>query len=226
MRENIKLATVAAICLGAGLAAPAVASTVADFAKNAGKVDGKSAVSSTASVAKRKGKLVATSSTTGRLPDNIIGKAPDANLLDGKDSTAFAPEGAGLSLTSGQTARGTWMLLDTETTVIAGENGKLATDVVTWPTVASAPAAHFIGPGVTDVAECPGTAAAPAATPGNACFFAAYSPHTDAAHFKFFDPTQSGPPAGTSSYGVRILAQNSDTTNVLEAYGTWAVTAP
>jgi hypothetical protein len=40
-------------------------------------------------VNKRKGKLVATKTTTGRLPKNIISKAPDANKLDGKDSAAF-----------------------------------------------------------------------------------------------------------------------------------------
>lgn len=39
----------------------------------------------------RKGKLVATSRASGRLPNPIIAKAPDANLLDGLNSTAFLP---------------------------------------------------------------------------------------------------------------------------------------
>lgn len=92
-RENVKLALVAAFCLTVPLAAPAVADGVehALFAHNSDKVDGKHAVSAGATTDVRKGKLVATSSTTGRLPNDIIAKAPDAGLLDGLDSTAFLP---------------------------------------------------------------------------------------------------------------------------------------
>lgn len=71
-------------------AGPSVARQAAvAFAENSHKVDGKHAVGAGASVANRKGKLVATSGTTGRLPNNIIGKAKDANKLDGIDSTGF-----------------------------------------------------------------------------------------------------------------------------------------
>ena len=73
--------------------APAIAHGVhaafAHKAQNADKVDGVHAVKSKASVAKRKGKLVATSPTTGQLPNDIIAKAPDSELLDGFDSTDF-----------------------------------------------------------------------------------------------------------------------------------------
>ncbi|MGH3011514.1 MAG: hypothetical protein ACRDMY_06710 [Gaiellaceae bacterium] len=53
-----------------GTTGPAVAHGVrhALFAHSADKVDGKHAVASSASVANRRGKLVATSGTTGRLP--------------------------------------------------------------------------------------------------------------------------------------------------------------
>lgn len=92
-RDNVKLALVAAFCLTVPLAAPAVGHGVehALFAHDSDKVDGKHAVSSGASTDTRKGKLVATNATTGRLPNNIIAKAPDAGLLDGLDSTAFLP---------------------------------------------------------------------------------------------------------------------------------------
>jgi hypothetical protein len=40
-------------------------------------------------VNRRKGKLVATSRKTGRLPNNIIKKAPNADLLDGRDSKVY-----------------------------------------------------------------------------------------------------------------------------------------
>jgi hypothetical protein len=56
---------------------------------NAHKVDGKHAVAAWASIAQRARKLVATNAQ-GKLPNNIINRAPNANLLDGLDSTLFA----------------------------------------------------------------------------------------------------------------------------------------
>lgn len=84
-RENAKLVIVAVFCLVVGLSAPAVSATVqhALYADKAGKVDGRDAVGAGASVTQRRGKLVATNPTTGRLPDNIIAKAPDAAKLGG-----------------------------------------------------------------------------------------------------------------------------------------------
>jgi len=78
-RENAKLVIVAAVCLVVGAVGPAAAEIVA----NAHKVDGFHAVGSASSVNDREGKLVATSPTTGRLPNNIIAKAPDASRLGG-----------------------------------------------------------------------------------------------------------------------------------------------
>ena len=63
---------------------PAIAAIVA----NSHRVDGKHAVGSSASSAQRAGKLVATNSS-GKLPNNIIAKANDANKLDGRDSSEF-----------------------------------------------------------------------------------------------------------------------------------------
>jgi len=74
-RENTKLTIVAAVCLTAALVAPATAAVY--DAVNADKVDGKHAVSAGATVANRKGKLVATDPLTG-LPNNIIDTAPNA----------------------------------------------------------------------------------------------------------------------------------------------------
>jgi hypothetical protein len=72
--------------------APALAHGVqhALFAHNADKVDGKHAVKSGAGLGKRAKKLVATNAA-GYLPNNIIQKAVDSQLIDGLDSTAFAP---------------------------------------------------------------------------------------------------------------------------------------
>ena len=71
--------------------APAIAHGVkhAKFAHKADMVDNLHAVKSNSTVAKRRGKLVATDPTTGLLPNNIIAKTPDADQLDGFDSLDF-----------------------------------------------------------------------------------------------------------------------------------------
>ncbi|WP_109510287.1 hypothetical protein [Nocardioides speluncae] len=89
-RENVKIIAVAAGCLVVGLSLPAAAEQArAIYANNSDKVDGKHAVGAGASTAQRKGKLVATRPTTGRLPDNIIKKAPDASRLGGYTHAAL-----------------------------------------------------------------------------------------------------------------------------------------
>jgi hypothetical protein len=90
-RLYLTAALVAGIVAALTTGGPAIAHGVrhAVFAHNAGKVDGKNAVGAGATANARRGKLVATSAATGRLPNDIIAKAPDSNLLDGLDSTAF-----------------------------------------------------------------------------------------------------------------------------------------
>ena len=78
---TIVVALVTATVVAGG---PAVARAVYD-AVNADKVDGRHAVSAGTSKSRRAGKLVATNGR-GQLPDNIIAKAPNANLLDGLDA--------------------------------------------------------------------------------------------------------------------------------------------
>lgn len=78
---------VAAITAGG----PVVAGTIADFARDAHKVDGRHAVGARASSQKRAGKLVATNDK-GRLPNNIIRKASaarDADRVGGFGPTAL-----------------------------------------------------------------------------------------------------------------------------------------
>lgn len=84
-RTNAKIVAmgVSAMVLSGGVGAYAQA-TVA----NADKVDGKHAVSATATNAQAAGKLVAMSSV-GRLPAKFVAKVGDADKLDGKDSSVF-----------------------------------------------------------------------------------------------------------------------------------------
>jgi hypothetical protein len=84
LRRDLRTAAVALVICTLVTATPSVAAKVLD----ADSVDGFSAVKATTSATARKGKLVATDSH-GRLPDNIIKKAADANRLDGLDSRSF-----------------------------------------------------------------------------------------------------------------------------------------
>ena len=90
MRSRIRsyLPTVAAMAVGALLAGSAPLAAAVYDALNADKVDGLHAVGAGATVAGRAGKLVATNST-GRLPNDIVAKPPNADRLDGLDSTAL-----------------------------------------------------------------------------------------------------------------------------------------
>ncbi len=71
-------------------AAPGVAQGVLAVAGlNADMVDGRHAVGFGATVDNRKGRLVATSGVTGRLPNDIIAKAPNADKVDGHDANGL-----------------------------------------------------------------------------------------------------------------------------------------
>lgn len=80
---------VVAVVAASAVSGPAAVAAV--YVANADKVDNKHAVGAGATVDSRKGKLVATSPTTGRLPNNIIARAPDADRLDGLDSSDLLP---------------------------------------------------------------------------------------------------------------------------------------
>lgn len=80
---------VTALVVGTLTAGGPAAAQAAFDALNAHKVDGKHAVSATASVANRAGKLVATNGG-GRLPNNIITKAPDSAKLNGLPASGYS----------------------------------------------------------------------------------------------------------------------------------------
>lgn len=69
---------------------PALAASVVAYATNAGAVDGRHAVPANASLAGRRGKLVATGAKSGRLPDDIIARAPDSARLQGTPLSGLA----------------------------------------------------------------------------------------------------------------------------------------
>jgi hypothetical protein len=81
-------ATICAVFMTA-LVVGGLTPAVAGKGPDAGTVDGIHATKYTKKKAKRKNKLVATN-TAGLLPNNIIKKAPNANKLDGIDSSELA----------------------------------------------------------------------------------------------------------------------------------------
>ena len=84
-REHVRTVVIASVCLLVGLTAPAAASQLrATFADNSDKVDGFHAVGAGATIAHGLGMLVAPCPTTGRLPNNIIGTAPNAKKFGGR----------------------------------------------------------------------------------------------------------------------------------------------
>jgi hypothetical protein len=87
--RDVKVVIVAMATAAVTAAAPAAAGAIVDMARNSDKVDGKHAVAASASVRARKGKLVATSPATGRLPDNIISTAPNAARLGGRPAGRY-----------------------------------------------------------------------------------------------------------------------------------------
>jgi len=89
-RSFVVAAVTASITTGVLMAAPAVGSAVVAMARNSDRVDGRHAVGFGASVKGRKGKLVATSAKTGKLPNNIIAKAPNARRLGGVGAARYA----------------------------------------------------------------------------------------------------------------------------------------
>lgn len=92
VRRNVTTFLIAAVTAAITAGGPALASVVVDYARNADKVDGRHAVGARAEPSERAHKLVATNAN-GRLPNNIISKALNAELIDGTDSDALARRG-------------------------------------------------------------------------------------------------------------------------------------
>ena len=91
LRQHLATILVAMVTAAVTAGGPALAAAVQQ-AMNADTVDSRHAVGAGASRTKRAGKLVATNDV-GRLPDDIIAKAPNADRLDGVNSNRYARHG-------------------------------------------------------------------------------------------------------------------------------------
>jgi hypothetical protein len=98
LKRHTTTIVVAMVTAALTAATPAIAATVVDYARNAGAVDGKSAVGASATAKQRAGKLVATNKS-GYLPGSIIktldwtqlGNVP-AGFADGTDDVGAAAD--------------------------------------------------------------------------------------------------------------------------------------
>ena len=125
------------------------------------------------------------------------------------------------TLPAGRTLRGSWVIFDE-----AAASGEHLEEGVSFPVpLAAAPTAHFVASGGPASADCPGSAAVPAANPGHLCVFQS-SVDIAATEENVFDPstdTAAGAgKAGRLGFSVRVTAGAS----VVRTSGTWAVTAP
>jgi hypothetical protein len=137
----------------------------------------------------------------------------------GEQGEAGPPGAFPATLPSGQTLRGAYAANG-----FADGADELAGDSISFGiALASAPTAHFVAAGAPAVAECPGTAAAPAASPGHLCIYEAHSQNIEDVHYR--DPVTGIRDANVRPYGAEVTAF-ADSAGVYFSTGSWAVTAP
>lgn len=196
-RPALFISCTALLLAVAGAGGPVIAK--AFDANNADKVDGKHAVSSGATVGQRKGKLVATSATTGKLPTSLI------------DSKAFFPTKVPL----GAQLAGYWRI-DVQT--MSGDNGDWHEAISFGGKMPGALDAETIKEYPSTSANCPGTVEAPSAKPGYLCFYYWY--HAGAVTLNTITGYADGP------YGGAIAFNATGGGGDAYAAGTWAARAP
>lgn len=81
---------------------------------------------------------------------------------------------------------------------------------------------HFVAKNASGAPECPGSAVAPSAAPGNLCVYEAFN--KEAAWEGIFRGSDLGD--GTDAYGFDLYFHAEGSTGGGLDYGTWAVTAP
>jgi hypothetical protein len=141
--------------------------------------------------------------------ESTLAKVPNADRLDGLDSTRFFPGG---NLPRGKTIRGSWVIVDTAAAVGSQDQ----TPISYGFRLASAPARHYIQVGTPPTAECPGSGANPRAQPGHLCLYETFNGNTSSRGVQAVSDPRSGAEVFASAAG----AGNYFT------FGSWAVTSP
>lgn len=211
------LRTVAVSVVAASVVAgPTAAAAV--YVANADKVDNKHAVGAAAAVDVRKGKLVATSPKTGRLPDDIIGRAPDADRLDGIDSSDVLPGGV---LPTGATIRGAYAV----TGLAPGGTHAIASQGISFGyRLSEAPQLEVLTVNEEPTTSCPGTVDEPEAAPGYLCIYE--GDHQNKRSVTDYPVVSWGYAGGaTRPFGAHLTVQSHTVNSFFWSRGSWAVTA-
>ncbi|MDX6645485.1 MAG: hypothetical protein QOK40_1212 [Miltoncostaeaceae bacterium] len=146
--------------------------------------------------------------------------APGPPGPQGPRGPAGDPGALAGTLPSGQTLRGVYRAAGGQTTAPAGT---LAADTITFAMpLTFGPAAHLVPAGGVAPTQCPGSATAPAAAPGNLCVYE--SVDVNATGQALVDPA-TNLLGEASRYGATVQAVSSDV-GYFVSTGTWAVTAP
>jgi Collagen triple helix repeat (20 copies) len=122
-------------------------------------------------------------------------------------------------LSSGKTLRGTFAVRG-----IATAAGEESIGAISFGfTLAAAPTVHYVDFGTPAPAECPGTAAAPQATPGNLCVYEAAAPLNSTVRGEF--DAVGGLNNLATTFGAAVYADAAAAT-AYRTRGSWAVTSP
>jgi hypothetical protein len=159
---------------------------------------------------------VRSNSLTGaEINESTLAKVPNADRLDGLDSSNLTPGGV---LPSGRTITGTYALQYEAT----GPSGTGRTAFSFGASLPIAPKVHFIAYGGAATAQCPGSAANPKAAPGHLCVYESWYYNVWAQRL-FKVSTQQLDAADRFGAGVYVQANAQ---GLAGSTGTWAVTAP
>ncbi len=169
------------------------------------------------SVLKKNGKIAQTVKTvlTGQNCPRGFKAIVDTASLSGPQGPAGAPGGFSSILPSGQTLTGTFgeYVLD--------DNGAYIASTYSFgAALSSAPAIHLILSGSNAPSQCPGSATAPSALPGNLCLYEAAG--VGRINAEIFSPLTGS--ATGNKYGFGYVFQ-SNNGGFSISRGTWAVTA-
>jgi hypothetical protein len=151
-------------------------------------------------------------------PAGVAGR----NGADGQPGAATGADSVPATLPSGQTEKGPLWGEQFNSTVVPA--GSLAARIlISFPVPLSvAPTPNYVKKGAP-TAACPGSVEEPTAAPGQFCVYEFSAP---ASKFDDFINPAREELSTVSRFGGIVLLKNSVSANVVQAFGSWAVTAP
>lgn len=146
--------------------------------------------------------------------------APGAQGAPGTPGAQGPPGPFTDTLPAGKSQKGAWSAVENATAASQATAGAISFN---FPLTAK-PTPHLIPPGGVVPAGCGGTATDPAADPGHLCVFEGFK--SNATFAGFYDSSSSAGFVGQTNKQGTLLVYNSAAGGLLQAFGTWAVTAP